>query len=39
VMYIYPNDSYREEFRQTWFHRALSCCFHRRYKHLSEQEC
>jgi hypothetical protein len=39
VMYIYPNDSYREEFRQTWFYRALNRSFDRRYKHLSEQEC
>jgi hypothetical protein len=39
VVYIYPNDSYRQEFRQTCFYRALCCCFHRRYKYVSRQGC
>lgn len=32
LVYIYPNDSYRKEFRQTWFYRVLCCCFYRRYQ-------
>ncbi len=32
VVYIYPNDSYRKEFRQTWFYRILCCCFYRKQK-------
>jgi hypothetical protein len=35
VVYIYPNDSYRREFRQTWFYRILCCYFYRRYQHKS----
>jgi len=29
IVYIYPNDSYRKEFRQTWFYKTL-CCLYRR---------
>jgi hypothetical protein len=37
VVYICPNDSYRKEFQQTCFYRALGCCFHRRYKYVSQE--
>ncbi len=37
LVYIYPNDSYRKEFRQTWFYQVLCCYFHRRYKNSSQQ--
>ena len=37
VVYIYPNDSYRKEFRQTCFYRTLCCYFYRRYQHATQQ--
>ena len=37
VVYIYPNDSYRKEFRQTGLSRVLCCCFQRRYKYESQE--
>jgi len=37
VVYIYPNDSYRKEFRQTWFYRTLCYCFYRRYRQKPRQ--
>ncbi len=30
IVYIYPNESYTKEFRQTWFYKILCCCFYRR---------
>lgn len=37
IVYIYPNDSYRKEFRETWFYKILSYCFCQRYKKPFEQ--
>ncbi|CAF0923431.1 unnamed protein product [Adineta steineri] len=32
IVYIYPNESYIKELRQTWFYRIFCCCFYRKYK-------
>ncbi|CAF0868065.1 unnamed protein product [Adineta ricciae] len=37
LVYIYPNQSYRKEFRQTWFYRALCCGLSRKDKKKVQQ--
>jgi hypothetical protein len=36
VVYIYPNESYTKEFRQTWFYRKLCCCCYLKQKEQSQ---
>ncbi|UJR08464.1 hypothetical protein I4U23_012733 [Adineta vaga] len=36
-LYIYPNESYRKEFRQTWLYRRFCCSFYRKNKKKSQQ--